>query len=201
MSEVEKALHAYHEDHGAFPPPYTVDQDGNRLHSWRVLILPFMGEQSLYDEIRLDEPWDSPHNTCLAARMPGVFGCAAADPDRAEGTTDYFMATGPGTVGDGPEGTKMGEITDGAGNTVIVVEAAHRGIGWMEPVDFDVALELDSPAAIAVRPRILGGILGEACVLFADGHVDTISHDTDSAVLKALFTISGGEEVEDFHRR
>jgi len=30
--------HYYEKEHGAFPPLYTVDEDGTPLHSWRVLM-------------------------------------------------------------------------------------------------------------------------------------------------------------------
>jgi hypothetical protein len=33
---------------------------GERLHSWRVVLLPYLGQQELYEKIRLDQPWDSP---------------------------------------------------------------------------------------------------------------------------------------------
>jgi len=36
------AFHTYHDAYGSFPPAYTVDADGRPLHSWRVLILPFI---------------------------------------------------------------------------------------------------------------------------------------------------------------
>jgi hypothetical protein len=36
------ALHNYHDVYAAFPPAYTVDENGQRLHSWRTLILPWL---------------------------------------------------------------------------------------------------------------------------------------------------------------
>ena len=65
MQQIGIALQAYHDQHGSFPPAYTVDAEGNPLHSWRTLILPYFGEpkwQEIYDQIRFDEPWDSEHN-------------------------------------------------------------------------------------------------------------------------------------------
>ena len=59
MSQLTLAFLVYHEVHGSFPPAYTVDENGKPLHSWRVLILPFIEQKALYDKIRLDEPWDS----------------------------------------------------------------------------------------------------------------------------------------------
>ena len=47
--------------------------DGTPLHSWRVLILPYIEQQELYKQFRLDEPWDSTHNIALLDRMPATY--------------------------------------------------------------------------------------------------------------------------------
>jgi hypothetical protein len=41
------ALRNYHGAYGCFPPAYTTDARGTPMHSWRVLILPFAGEDAL----------------------------------------------------------------------------------------------------------------------------------------------------------
>ena len=51
LKQIGLALHNYHETYGAFPPAYTVDADGKRLHSWRTLILPYLDQAPLYDKI------------------------------------------------------------------------------------------------------------------------------------------------------
>ncbi|MCL2118213.1 MAG: DUF1559 domain-containing protein, partial [Planctomycetaceae bacterium] len=52
------AMHAYHDKYGSLPPAYTVGADGKPLHSWRVLLLPFLETGDWHQQIRLDEPWD-----------------------------------------------------------------------------------------------------------------------------------------------
>jgi len=69
------ALHNYHDKFGTFPPAYTVDQDGTPLHSWRTLLLPYLEEEQLYAQIRLDEPWDSIHNRQFADVQLSVYSC------------------------------------------------------------------------------------------------------------------------------
>lgn len=56
LHQIGIALHNYHEQHGSFPPAYTTDQNGKPLHSWRVLLLPYLDRPNLYQQIRLDEP-------------------------------------------------------------------------------------------------------------------------------------------------
>ncbi|MGL6193662.1 MAG: DUF1559 domain-containing protein [Thermoguttaceae bacterium] len=62
LSQIKCALLNYHDSYGSLPPAFTVDVDGKPLHSWRVLILPFINEENLYNKIRLNEPWDSIYN-------------------------------------------------------------------------------------------------------------------------------------------
>ena len=51
LKNITLALISYAERHNAFPPAYTVDADGHRLHSWRTLILPYLDQQALYESI------------------------------------------------------------------------------------------------------------------------------------------------------
>src|SRR5262245_52104215 len=59
------ALTKYISANKRFPPAVIYDKHGTPLHSWRVLLLPHLGETQLYSEFRLDEPWDSEHNKRL----------------------------------------------------------------------------------------------------------------------------------------
>ena len=76
-------LHNYHRRHNAFPPAFSSSKDGKPLLSWRVLILPFLDQNSLYQEFHVDEPWDSPHNRALVAKMPAVYRCPFEGRDMA----------------------------------------------------------------------------------------------------------------------
>src|SRR6185295_11708421 len=58
------AVHNFHDIYQAFPTSST-DASGQPLLSWRVRILPYLDEQTLYAQFHLDEPWNSPHNSTL----------------------------------------------------------------------------------------------------------------------------------------
>jgi len=68
-------LQNYHVEHGCFPPAYVADADGKPMHSWRVLILPYMERRILYDSYNFDEPWNSPSNRYLAGHIPSEYTC------------------------------------------------------------------------------------------------------------------------------
>ena len=62
------ALQSYYVRYQSYPPAYVADEDGKPAHSWRVLVLPFLGPElkQLYDRYRFDEPWNGPNNSKLA---------------------------------------------------------------------------------------------------------------------------------------
>ena len=126
------ALLSYANAHGSFPPEYSTDLAGRRMHSWRVLILPYLGEGSVYSQIHLDEPWDSPKNQQLKQLMPKYYRC------RDEmGTncyeTSYLAVAGPHSVLCGAKGMSLLRINDK--KAVMVAEVADSGVNWMEPRD------------------------------------------------------------------
>ena len=198
LKQIGVAMHMYAAEYGCLPPPYTVDKDGNKLLSWRVLILPYLEEEFLYQQFAMDEPWDSERNRPLLDMMPATYRCPS-NPAGPEGTnTDYLMITGPGTVGEGPRGTKLDDIHDGMSNTLLVAEAADSGVPWTQPADFDLTT---MPRAVAGPfEEISHGAIssfhpGCANVLFCDGSVRVLSTDIDSQVLEAILTKDGGERA------
>ena len=64
--------------------PYVADATGRPMHSWRVLILPFLEQQSLYEQYDFREPWDGPNNIQLLGNMPDVFSCPSRSPARTD---------------------------------------------------------------------------------------------------------------------
>src|SRR5437016_5495874 len=67
------AMHNYQGVHCRLPPAVVYGRDGTPLLSWRVLVLPYLGQQDLYEQFHLDEPWDSPHNLQLLPKMPVLY--------------------------------------------------------------------------------------------------------------------------------
>jgi hypothetical protein len=82
---------------GTLPPPYITDADGNPKHSWRVLLLPYIGQQELYDKIRLDEPWDSEHNSQFHEIDVPFYTCPS-DEKIMPGQTSYAVVIGEKTA-------------------------------------------------------------------------------------------------------
>lgn len=132
------ALLNYEADHGSFPPAITRDSDGNPMHSWRVLILPYLGEAELYSRIQLDEPWNGRSNAKLLQEMPKVYEC----PETLQGTasplkfaTSYCVVIDERSCFPPDRGRKKSEITDGLASTLAIFEYDTGKIPWMAPED------------------------------------------------------------------
>src|SRR5687768_11876649 len=50
---IAEGLEQYRQANRAFPPSCTFSKNGTRLHSWRVLLLPYLGYDELYRSIDL----------------------------------------------------------------------------------------------------------------------------------------------------
>lgn len=99
LGQIALACRNYHDQHGELPPAIVYGQRGEPLYSWRVLILPCLEQQTLYDEFRLDEPWDSEHNIHLLERMPSSFAAPwTRRVDVPPGHTVCRVLVGPGTA-------------------------------------------------------------------------------------------------------
>jgi RNA polymerase sigma factor (sigma-70 family) len=91
------AMHNYHDMMGSFPPAATYGRDGKPQLSWRVLLLPFLGDKEgeLYKQFHLNEPWDSPHNKKLIERMPKTY---LVPGQKEKNATFYQVFVGEDTV-------------------------------------------------------------------------------------------------------
>jgi len=202
LKQIGLALHNYHDVYKQFPPatigPYDVPRE--RQFSWLVALLPFLEQQNMYDALRLDLPWDHPHNAGLL-QMYRPYVICPSDPTiqrTQEGytRTSYAAVTGANFT-DGPgspdgvigldRGMTLGGITDGTGNTIVVAEVTDGG-PWFAG-GTGTARRIDS----WLQNRAWSHHAGGGNVVFADGSVQFLSATTDVQTLRSLATASGGE--------
>ncbi|QEG43849.1 DUF1559 domain-containing protein [Roseimaritima ulvae] len=181
MKQIGLAMHNYHDAYGSFPPAYTVDESGQRLHSWRTLILPFMEQQALHESIDFSKPWDDPANQMAANTMIPAYACpsSAIDPTM----TSYVAVVDPSAVMSGTDGIKIRAILDGTSNTIMVTEVASEdAVPWMSPNDISM------PAFVNMAASGRGNHPGGGNVLFCDGSVQFMTENTDANVRSSLVT-------------
>jgi hypothetical protein len=163
-----------------------------------VLLLPYLGERELYQQFKLDEPWDSPHNKALLEPAPDDYTPSLHHID-PPGLTRYQVFIGPGTAFE-REGLTWYDFPDGLANTLLVVEAGEP-VPWSKPADLAYDPEKPLPPLGGVFSKPVKVVCYEvrrqlgftAC--FADGTTRFISSKTDEATLRALITRNGGEKV------
>jgi prepilin-type processing-associated H-X9-DG protein len=191
LRQIGLALHNYAEVNGALPPAFVADENGKPMHSWRVLILPYLDQQLLYDSYNFSEPWDGPNNSRLLSQMPAAYRCPS-DPGSTGGThTAYAGVFGEHSIFRGSKPVKWRDITDGTSNTLLVGESDGAGIPWLKPDDIDVELHPSIGDVNGFSSHHTGGVQ----FLMADGSVHFILQTTNPQTLKALFTRDTGDAV------
>jgi len=207
-------LHNYNEINKRLPPAVLYGKDGTPLLSWRVLLLPYLEQQDLFKQFKLDEPWDGTHNRKLLEKMPNVY--APVRGKHGPFSTFYQAFDGPGAAfqsdtrqglrpftAEGVEATvfEAGRVTripgsfpGGTSRTLLLAEAGEA-VPWTKPADLPYDPGKPLPA--------LGGQFNEAPTLFrsqrkmgthalfADGSVQFLSNDADEATLRELIAATG----------
>ncbi len=191
LKQVGLAMHNYHSVFNSFPPAYTVDAQGKPLLSWRVLILPYIDEQGLFDQFHLNEPWDSPHNLGLAALIPEVYRCPSEPAGFGSGSC-YAAISGPGTIFPGDRAVKVVDITDGTANTAMIGEVKGANGIWTQPADVPFDAGFTGPGNFSSWHP------GGWNMLFSDGTVRFLPDSINTTTCRGLMTISGGEAVSNF---
>lgn len=183
LRRIYQAFAEYADANGTYPPAFTVDAEGRKLHSWRVLLLPYLDEEELFAQIRLDEPWDGDWNKQFHAQTPNVFKCASTPESLGDKTCrcafSVVLSDGEekgnkgkdgenkesregGKGGDGgvetafrADGTSVApeDLRDGAANSVLCVERKSP-VCWMAPDAEPTASRVLAENEKPVRERV-----------------------------------------------
>ena len=198
LKQIVLAMHSYQDAMGTFPPAATCDANGKPLLSWRVAILPYIEQASLYNQFKLDEPWDGPNNSKLLSSMPKIY-LMPGDTTAPPGYTYYRVFVGHGAAFDPPRpakgpnefglsgGVRITDFPDGKANTILVVEAG-QAVPWTKPDELDY--DPNGPL-----PPLGGHFSGVFTAALADGAVKQIPMDTNPQTIRAAITRNGGEAM------
>ncbi len=208
LKQVANSMLMYSDRNSEQLPTDLKGADGTPLFSWRVGILSMLDYGDIYDQLRLDEPWDSEHNAKLLQQVdPRLF---AVNPQTPDGHADLLAVIGkdlgfsphegpkPGgfTRADGSRefvyrsGTTIGGVSDGMAATALIVEVApERSVPWAKPADY--VWDAKQPTA---------GLGADSkpyfWVALGDTRVVRVSKQQDAETLRRLFTRNDGEEYK-----
>lgn len=207
LAALNDALITYRSTHNQQFPSNVQGDDGMPLMSWRVELLPYMGYQAQYDQLRKNEPWDSAHNAAVLDQVPPrLFAVNTATPD---GYADLLAVTGEAGIGflsDGeqaaPEqpspvdpaaengpGAVPGRVAPGGwGDSartammVIAVEVSpQRSVPWASPADYAWNPENPTDGLGAQGAR-------EFLAVFGNSQVMAIPKTTSPVDLRRIFS-------------
>jgi hypothetical protein len=179
LEQIALAIHSYLDANGELPANQ-FSQDKKPLLSWRVQILPFVEQKELFNQFKLDEPWDSNHNKKLIDKMPTLYAPIRA---KAEKGMTFYQAFGGSNGWLRPGGNLSASFPDGTSNTFLCAEA-KAPVVWTKPEDLKFNGK-DVPA--------LGGLFdGRFHAAMADGSVRRFRKGVDVEVLKLLIDPADG---------
>lgn len=195
LRQIGLAVRNYADTYGCYPPTCTYDKSGRPMHSWRLLILPFMDASGTYEKCNFTEPWDSPNNLKLLADRKSVYKCRTDQTAWAPNstTTSYVAIVGRRAKWRhrNAESTDH-KLHNQAAEAFLVIEMANSGIQWTEPkdIDFDDAPALLSLAAKSSHARDIDYFScktpGVNAVLVHGDMVFTFPWDSRTSVLTGL---------------
>jgi len=192
LKTLSTVLQKYAEEKGTYPPVWTTDSEGKPLHNWRVLILPYLDEEDLYNAIKLEEPWDSEHNRQFHSKMPTIFRCPASR-FANNTTTTYSFVVGPNTYPAGPATLKPGDVTDNHNTTIMLVERKNP-VCWMKPEEITEELAL---RGVNIDRGIGSDHLAGGCnAVFFDTTIRFITSKAPLDALRKILSYKSGEEIQ-----
>jgi hypothetical protein len=158
------AMRLYRDDHGAFPPLCVTDANGAPVHSWRVLLLPYLGCNEWSQKYNFNEPWNSEGNMSLLRSAPTDVVENFRCPNGSSGasTTSFVALSIPGRC----DGTC---VNAARAQRIAIIEYPASTVSWTEPRD----IPLDLVESILTRKNKLGYVNFVTC----DGMVGELFDD------------------------
>ena len=198
MKQLGLGMHMFHSTNKRFPGYDDPAHPDWKPCSWRVQLLPYLGQDFVYEQYDRAQPWDSPTNVVLENMISQSYRCPSSA-DNQGTDTDYLTLVGPNGVFMEKGSTSIRDITDGTSNTIMIVESNNSGIHWMEPRDLAV-----KDARIVSVDSLGQGMKshhpGVVNIGLCDGSVRSVSQDIDPRVLQNLATRNGDEDVGGFNQ-
>jgi hypothetical protein len=180
---ITAAMQKYQDKFGSFPPAGIELDNADGLpdqFNWRVGLLPFLGEQDLYDQFDFEQPWDSEANLQVANQIPDSFAGLA----KVDSATRFHVVGGELGLYKEDRIPRLSDVTDKKIWTAVVIEGApNSAVVWTQPGSLPI-----SEADIAQF-----GNEDERGILFSNAAFKTRIIKKDRERLRAILTPDGNE--------
>ena len=194
LQRIAQAMRAYHDAYNSYPPAYIPDSNGRPMHSWRVLLLPYLDEMAIYGRYDFNKPWDEQDPAIEAPlEMPAVYSSPADEDGQVEGHTSFVVIVGNRTMFPGARAIRSEQIRDGLSATIMVVERHNSQIPWYQPEDLrseKMRFEVNGRGQ-----EVASNHTGGAWLVMANGKTYFVREQLSPDYLQSLITIDGGERV------
>jgi hypothetical protein len=194
LKQLGLAAHNYESAYGTLPQPQfdplggrggEPNQDLTSKLSWRVALLPYIEQENVFRQFKIDEPWDSGTNRPLADKLIQQYADVESPTDP---TTRWRCFYGPQTMFPLGRGMSIIGATDGTSNTIMFVEGGDK-VRWsrFQEYKYDPNGPLP-PLGKPSKPTFM--------VVMGDGSVRNIRKNMNEQMKRAMITANGGEVVE-----
>lgn len=162
LFQIAEAIRRYREQNGSYPPSRIESSAGGELHSWRVLVLPYLEANSIYNRYDFRAAWNAGSNAELLTmhsenpkeQVHEVY-CGSGHMTHAV----LLLPSSPATMdvprGLNPARTDWTAFQPTTGKDIVVLWCSRTSIPWTEPRDYSTT-QLQSDAAL--RSSVQGAI-------------------------------------------
>lgn len=172
--QVLLSVHIYESENQRFP----FDPEGiagvHESLSWRLLVLPYLESNRVYERLDVAEAVDSETNKFIVTEMPPFFGTDGEN-------TDVVMVK--------PEKIPSGfaQIVDGTSMTIAILEYPE-GVAWAERNDVTIDEAVELFKSLKEGDKLIVG--------FYDGSVRGLKAGIDEELLRKLLDPADGQTIE-----
>ena len=194
LKEIGEGFAGYHDVAGQFPPSKRYGPIKREQHSWATHLLPFMGQQKVYESIQFGQPWNAPANRnpmqqeiLFFTKYPGFRAAPVGD-----GTDEFgriHFAGNQHLLGVDYR-QSFPSIKDGASNTVLAGEIPTEFLPWGRPGNVR-----DTRLGVSQSRFGFGSHENSCLFLMADGTTRGLNKEIDAEVLRQLGNPRDGETI------
>ena len=222
LHEIGVALHNYHDSHNAFPPGYTASApyfngatDTTPGWGWAAYLLPYLDQQSLYNQLDLNQPVES--STAIQTFVQVYLCPSDLIPTRPISIADAFgnaiVLAAPSSYaaccgGDesdtaDPTGlgvfyrnshTRLTDITDGTSQTILIGERAFANAQaiWAGAINGGMCWRgVNNPPTENTGQNAFPG----PCLVLGHSHLNNPDGDSDASVDDFSSMHGGGSNI------